>query len=65
MVEDMVARTKNKAAVKDTILHALPLTADMMRKRVCVCVYTHTTNLFFYEQFIELERPLIWALFMA
>ena len=36
MVEDMVARTKNKAAVKDTILRALPLTVDMMRKRVYI-----------------------------
>jgi hypothetical protein len=41
MIEDMVARTKNTAAVKDTILHALPLTADMMRKRV----YIHYTTL--------------------
>jgi hypothetical protein len=41
MIEDMVARTKNTAAVKDTILHALPLTADMMRKRV----YIHYTTI--------------------
>jgi hypothetical protein len=34
MVEDMVARTKNKAAVRDTILHALYLTGDMIRKKV-------------------------------
>jgi hypothetical protein len=36
MVEDMVARTKNKAAVRDTILHASSLTGEMIRKRVYI-----------------------------